>query len=238
MSIETPAADTSLFRANRLDLLERIADGLAHEIKNPLHSMVINLEVLKRRVARSGAAETDPMLNSVEVLGSELSRIHQRVELLLRLTRSPRRSDAVDIGKLLNDMIDLVRVEAHRRGVTVDYEPAASLRGAAVSHATMQQVVLNLVFGALDALPRECAMAIRLEHHDDRVHLVVAAPEFATRSWSDDHTGDDMLDQRLAVVRALGEKLDGRLALVAPEAGAEPAASASLIFSFPATPDA
>ena len=44
-------------RANKLDLLERLADDLAHEIKNPLHSMVINLEVLKRRVARADSPD-------------------------------------------------------------------------------------------------------------------------------------------------------------------------------------
>jgi len=92
-----PGADTStasgnqalVLRANKLDLLERLADGLAHEIKNPLHSMVINLEVLKRRVAR--ADSPDEVQRYIGVLAGELERVNRRIELLLRLSRPGRR---------------------------------------------------------------------------------------------------------------------------------------------------
>ena len=52
VSTENPVADQGTIRENKLELVERLADDLAHEIKNPLHSMVINLEVLRRRLTR------------------------------------------------------------------------------------------------------------------------------------------------------------------------------------------
>src|SRR5690606_30390207 len=48
---DDPAATPMMIRDNKLALVERLADDLAHEIKNPLHAMVINLEVLRRRIA-------------------------------------------------------------------------------------------------------------------------------------------------------------------------------------------
>jgi signal transduction histidine kinase len=75
--------------AARFGLLIRLADDLAHEIKNPLHSMVINLEVLKRRVEKGAA---DGALERAEVLGAELNRLHQMVEALLRLIRGGKPS--------------------------------------------------------------------------------------------------------------------------------------------------
>jgi CheY-like chemotaxis protein len=79
------SAEPVSLRANKLDLLERLADDLAHEIKNPLHSMVINLEVLKRRLNRVKNGEVDDVLRYAGVLGEELDRVHRRIELLLRL---------------------------------------------------------------------------------------------------------------------------------------------------------
>src|SRR5690606_25840506 len=78
-------ADAELeVRANRMDLVARWADDLAHEIKNPLHAMVINLELVKRR---AGSGDREPLVDRVEVVEAELHRVHHLVESLLRLVR-------------------------------------------------------------------------------------------------------------------------------------------------------
>jgi hypothetical protein len=71
-------------QANRLDLVSRWSDDLAHEIKNPLHAMVINLELVKRR---AGDADPSPLIERAEVVESELHRVHGLVDSLLKLVR-------------------------------------------------------------------------------------------------------------------------------------------------------
>ena len=44
-------------RANRYDILSRLADDLAHEIKNPLNAIVVNLEVLRRKIETGATRE-------------------------------------------------------------------------------------------------------------------------------------------------------------------------------------
>jgi hypothetical protein len=147
-------SDASLVRANKLDLLERLADDLAHEIKNPLHSLVINLEVLKRRIARVPDSQASDMLRYVGVLDGELTRVNRRIELLLRLVRPGRRTDEVPLTEVLEDLIDLIEFEGSRRKVTVrlQQEPLASRVRLPVDAA--RQIVLNLVLAVLDRCPR------------------------------------------------------------------------------------
>ena len=55
MDSELNALTDEQIRANRYELVSGLADDLAHEIRNPLHAIVINLEVLRLRVTRGDA---------------------------------------------------------------------------------------------------------------------------------------------------------------------------------------
>jgi signal transduction histidine kinase len=70
--------------AERFQLVRRIADDLAHELKNPLNAMVINLEVLRAKV-RNGNA--DAALERIEVLEQETRRLHHLLDIVMRLLR-------------------------------------------------------------------------------------------------------------------------------------------------------
>src|SRR5690606_41450424 len=68
--------------ASRYRLFSRLADDLAHEIKNPLHAMVINLEVLRRR---DTAGDPDIVLERAAVIDLVIQRKQQVVDLLITL---------------------------------------------------------------------------------------------------------------------------------------------------------
>jgi len=96
--------------ASRFALISRLADDLAHEIKNPLHAMVINLEVLKRRVEK-GAREAS--LERAAVLENEVQRLHVLVESLLRLLRPSRDGDSpVNASQILDELRPLFELRA------------------------------------------------------------------------------------------------------------------------------
>lgn len=104
-----PQLNEEQFRANRFDLLSRLADDLAHEIKNPLNAIVINLEVLRARV-RKGAGEA--ALNRADVIESEVRRVHQLVDRMLQLLR-PSRDDgsALPLDRALDDVLPLIEAQ-------------------------------------------------------------------------------------------------------------------------------
>ena len=166
-------ADPLAVRANKLELLERLADALAHEIKNPLHSMVINLEVLKRKLGRLPGG--DEVLRYTTVLGEELDRVSRRVELLLRLSRPDRGSEEITLTELVEEVMELVQLEARHREARVEYNTEGAMARVRVGRQPARQIILNLVLDALEALPSGETLHVTVRGEDGRSTLTIQA---------------------------------------------------------------
>src|SRR5688500_16964504 len=205
-STQTEGADLQAIRANKLALVERLADDLAHEIKNPLHSMVINLEVLRRRIARLSDTDQGDLLRYAGVLGGELDRVTRRIDLLLRLVRPERGGELTTLGQTVEEMLDLVELERERHGVVIDFEPAQfPLRGH-LRREHAWQLAMNLLLEALDSAAPGGTIIIRAELQGDRTLLRLTTPA------SDAAYGMEVVDSaRLIAARAIAQALNGDL---------------------------
>lgn len=192
-------ADPLAVRANKLELLERLADALAHEIKNPLHSMVINLEVLKRRLGRISGG--DEVLRYTNVLGEELDRVSRRVELLLRLSRPDRGSEETTLSELVEEVMELVQLEARHREAVVEYNTEGAMSRVRVGRQPARQIILNLVLDALESLPGGETLRVTVRGDETGSTLVIQAPS----------TPDAATGERTAVAALLAESVGGRV---------------------------
>lgn len=97
------------FRANRFSIVSRLADDLAHEIKNPLNSIVINLEVLKVRVGKGDAAAAR---DRALVIEEEVRRLHRLIDRMLLLMRPEREQDAMaNLDGVLDELVPLLEAQ-------------------------------------------------------------------------------------------------------------------------------
>ena len=205
-STQTEGADLQAIRANKLALVERLADDLAHEIKNPLHSMVINLEVLRRRIARLSETEQGDLLRYAGVLGGELDRVTRRIDLLLRLVRPERGGELTTLGQTVEEMLDLVELERERHSVAIDFEPPQfALRGH-LRREHAWQLAMNLLLEALDSASPGGTIVIRAEQLPERTLLRLTTPANEAAYGLD--TADSA---RLIAARALAQALNGDL---------------------------
>ena len=151
--------NAALLDANRFGVVSRLADDLAHEIKNPLHAIVINLEVLRRKVEKQDSAAA---LQRAEVVEQEVHRVHELVESLLRLLR-PRRDVAgpFSIAEAVNGVLPLAALRARLAGV--DFEQCAiPVEGYTdVAPDAMRFATLALTEAALSSA-REAKVKIRI----------------------------------------------------------------------------
>ena len=204
-STQTGGADLQAIRANKLALVERLADDLAHEIKNPLHSMVINLEVLRRRISRLSDTDQGDLLRYAGVLGGELDRVTRRIELLLRLVRPERGGELTTLGQTVEEMLDLVELERERHSVAIDFEAAQfPLRGH-LRREHAWQLSMNLLLEALDSAAPGGTITIRSELLGDRVVLRI------TTQTNDAPFVPEGDSARLIAARALALSLNGDL---------------------------
>ncbi|HSU12829.1 histidine kinase dimerization/phospho-acceptor domain-containing protein [Longimicrobium sp.] len=213
------AADGLALRANKLDLLERLADDLAHEIKNPLHSMVINLEVLKRRVARADAAEE--VQRYIGVLAGELERVNRRIELLLRLSRPGRGAENTTLNELAEEVMELIQLEARHHDIQVEYRPEGGMARVHVPREPSRQVILNLVLEVMDRMQRGGTLCISVAEENGESRLALADSGRVVAALCGDPS------PRMAAAHALAEAVGGRVE--AREAAGAPA----LVFALP-----
>lgn len=206
-STETEGADAQAIRTNKLALVERLADDLAHEIKNPLHSMVINLEVLRRRIARLQEEQQGDLLRYAGVLGGELDRVTRRVELLLRLVRPERGAELTTLPETIQEMLDLLELERERHGVGIDYQPSAQPLRGHLPREHARQVALNLLLEVLDSTAPGGSVSVRTEVTDDRALLRIEASPIADAA----ELAGGAEPVRFGVARALVQALSGEL---------------------------
>lgn len=213
------AATALEIRANRFDLLSRLADDLAHEVKNPLHAAVINLELLKRRVAD---ANVERAMERIRLLEDEVALVHRLVDALLQLLRPSRESaDPVEVDAVLGELMLLTDVVAKLNHVQLVYEPVGQGAEISACPGDLRHAVLNLVVNAIEAMrPGGGTLRIRGAREAGEVRLTIQDSGPGIRAADLDRIGSPGFSNRedgaglgIAVARALVENAGGRLEL-------------------------
>ena len=105
--------------------LQHLAAAMAHEVRNPLNSMAIHVELLEGRMRKEGAGAE--ILKSLTVLAAEIDRVDKILDQYLGYAGPTEASRAaVPARTLLAQVIERVRGEAQRRGVTVQLTDGAT----------------------------------------------------------------------------------------------------------------
>jgi PAS domain S-box-containing protein len=144
----------------KLTALGRLTSGVAHEVKNPLNSMAIHLELLKSHLGVS----SDEARASLEVIESEIRRLDRVVQGFLRFMRPQElRLGTVDLNGLLQKEVALLEAEWTRKGVKFSLliEPGLAITG---DEELLRQIFLNILLNACQAMPNGGAVAITGMH--------------------------------------------------------------------------
>jgi PAS domain S-box-containing protein len=147
---EREEAQAQLLRTEKLSALGRLAASLAHEINNPLQSVIGCLGL-----AQEGMAEGGDVSQFLEVALREVRRVARTVGQMRDLYR-PASEERVptEVNALIEQVLELSRKRCQEVGVDVVWEPATGLPLLDLASDQIQQVFLNLVLNALEAMPQ------------------------------------------------------------------------------------
>jgi PAS domain S-box-containing protein len=144
------AARLELAHASRLALVGELLGSIAHEIKQPLASIVANAQAGLRLSSGSAADwELREVFNDIQADGRRATGIIERLRTLMH--KKPLERAAVDLNAIVSDMVRLIEGDAERRGVTLELELGA-LPAVFADRISVQQVVLNLLVNGMDAM--------------------------------------------------------------------------------------
>ena len=149
----------------QLKELSKLTGGLAHEIKNPLSTVKINLKLVSEELEDSGSAELGKMaadkdgrrfaraLRKIAVIQKETTRLEQILDGFLRyVDRAELQLASVDINELVSDMIDFYSPQTHSRSITVRQSLHNEPLICKVDADMLKQVILNLFINAQQAM--------------------------------------------------------------------------------------
>jgi signal transduction histidine kinase len=161
-------------RAERLAAVGTMAAGLAHEVRNPLNSAALQLQVLRRRLAKgeSTAASIDVVAALVE---DEIRRLERLVSDFLSFARPrPLELQVTALEELCRGVVALFTPEVEAAGVELTLDVAPDLPPVEVDPERLRQVIQNLVRNALEAMPEGGRLTIRAHRVDGHVEIDVA----------------------------------------------------------------
>lgn len=149
---EVSRLETQLRRTDKLAALGTLAAGVAHEVRNPLHALTLNLHLLDQELAAGRGSSSDAG-EYVGILRAEIQRIHRIVDNFLRFAKpSIPETKPLDVHALLERVFSLLAFEAAERRVTIEtvFDPA--LPSVPGDEGQLSQVFLNLGMNALQAM--------------------------------------------------------------------------------------
>jgi signal transduction histidine kinase len=139
------AADSG--RADRHRLIARIAGDIGHELKNPIHASVINLELVRKRIAEGGREDA---LDRLDIVSDQVRRVHGVVEGLLKLLRESREPEGErELDRVVETVLPLLRAQANAAGVELEWVPAGPGTLCGVSTECLGHTLVGLVSQAL-----------------------------------------------------------------------------------------
>jgi signal transduction histidine kinase len=159
-------------RAERLAAVGRLAAGLAHEVRNPLNSAGLQLQVLRRRLLKAeGKAEVEPVLATIE---QEIGRLERLISEFIAFAQpQPLALQRVRLGPLCHSVVAAIELEPRAEGLTFAVELDDDLPIVEVDPERLGQVLRNLLHNAVEASPPGGRIELHGRYAPGREHVEI-----------------------------------------------------------------
>ncbi|MBN1206112.1 MAG: HAMP domain-containing protein [Myxococcaceae bacterium] len=167
----------ALARAEQLAAVGRISAQVAHEVRNPLSSIGLNVEMLGDALARATFRTEGESREARELLAAvtrEVDRLTDVTEQYLRMARPPNPTlVSEDVTEVLGGVLDFSRQELERAGVEVVRDFAPDTPRVLADEGQLRQVFLNLVRNSREAMPTGGRLTVSTRGMEKEVEITV-----------------------------------------------------------------
>ena len=169
---------------NQFEELARLTGELAHEIKNPLSTIKVNLQLTAEDMEASASDSTDPAesrryigraLRKIAVVRKETDRLEQILDSFLRYVARPELQPVnMDVNELIGDMVDFYAPQAQGHAITLRQQLCEEDLRCRVDADMFKQVILNLFINAQQAMAEGGELMVRTQKQQSRAVITVS----------------------------------------------------------------
>lgn len=161
-------------RRRRLEHLGQLASGLAHEIKNPLSTMKLNLQLLQEDWRDAQTDRDRRTARKVNILMDEIKRLETILEDFLAFARGNELElELADIRVLIGEVADFIEPELKAARITLWSGVRSDLPLIPIDRKKLKQALLNLVINARQAMEEVGGGELFLTAHRDGSDVVI-----------------------------------------------------------------
>lgn len=163
-----------LIHAERLAAIGRMSSEVAHEIKNPLSSISLNVELLADELKKYSGADTMEARALISSIMSEVDRLSGVADEYLQFVRQPRMEFKMcDINGLIGSLIKFLEKEASHKKISFIKKFDERLPKASVDQRQFRQAILNIFRNSFDAMPGGGEISIATKRSENIVEVLI-----------------------------------------------------------------
>jgi two-component system, sporulation sensor kinase E len=187
-----------LRRAESLAALTTLTAGVAHEIKNPLQSIGIHIQLIQKLLQGRKTLKRDQVEPYLQVINEEVGRLN-RIVVDFLFTVRPMDAKLVksDLNQIVRDLIDFMRFELEEANVRAELALGGNLPALELDEKFMKQALLNVIQNAVSAMPEGGTLTVETVRQGNDVHLRITdtgvgiPEEHMTKIWEPFFTTKD-----------------------------------------------
>ncbi|MGB2905964.1 MAG: cache domain-containing protein [Candidatus Aminicenantaceae bacterium] len=173
---ELVTMQNSLIQSEKLASLGKMAAGVAHEINNPLTSILISAHLLMEK-----ADKKSDTYESLDMIAEETTRCSQIVKGLLEFSRqSPPQKNLVNINDILIHIVNILKNQAVFQNIKIQKNLGPDLPDVEVDPDKMKQVFWNLMSNAAEAMPEGGTLIVASRLSGSRHRLEISFTDTGT----------------------------------------------------------